>query len=93
MFNLRNRSFLKELDFTAPEFRYLLDLSAALKATKRSGTDAQPASTAAAMQAATLLKMRLLFIWIPSCRDLCLGMRASSQSTRRWSVGDRPPGL
>ena len=41
MFNLRNRSFLKELDFTAPEFRYLLDLSAALKATKRSGTDAQ----------------------------------------------------
>jgi ornithine carbamoyltransferase len=41
MFNLRNRSFLKELDFTAPEFRYLLDLSAALKVAKRSGTDAQ----------------------------------------------------
>ena len=28
-FNLKNRSFLKEIDFTPREFRYLLDLSAA----------------------------------------------------------------
>ena len=32
--NLRHRSFLKELDFTPDEFRYLIDLAAQLKATK-----------------------------------------------------------
>ena len=31
-FNLRNRSFLKELDFTPTEWRFLLDLAADLKA-------------------------------------------------------------
>ncbi|MBV1850897.1 ornithine carbamoyltransferase [Catellatospora tritici] len=36
-FNLRNRSFLKELDFTPAELRYLLQLSAELKAAKRGG--------------------------------------------------------
>jgi len=35
--NLRHRSFLKELDFTPDELRYLLDLSAQLKAAKRAG--------------------------------------------------------
>jgi ornithine carbamoyltransferase len=39
MFNLRNRSFLKEIDFTAQELRYLLELSAALKVAKHAGTD------------------------------------------------------
>jgi len=38
-FNLRNRSYLRELDFTADEVRYLLDLAADLKAAKRSGTE------------------------------------------------------
>lgn len=38
-FNLRNRSFLKELDFTPEEIMYLLDLSANLKAAKYSGTE------------------------------------------------------
>ncbi|WP_037607406.1 ornithine carbamoyltransferase [Streptacidiphilus rugosus] len=38
-FNLRNRHFLKELDFTAKEFRFLLDLSAQLKAAKYAGTE------------------------------------------------------
>jgi ornithine carbamoyltransferase len=38
-FNLRNRHFLKELDFTAQEFRFLLDLSAQLKAAKYAGTE------------------------------------------------------
>jgi len=38
-FNLRNRSFLKLLDFTPQEIQYLLDLSADLKAAKRSGTE------------------------------------------------------
>ena len=32
MYNLRNRSFLKEGDFTARELEHLLRLSAALKA-------------------------------------------------------------
>ena len=35
--NLRGRSFLKLLDFTTEEIRYLLDLSKDLKALKRSG--------------------------------------------------------
>jgi ornithine carbamoyltransferase len=38
-FNLRNRHFLKELDFTPQEFRFLLDLSAQLKAAKYAGTE------------------------------------------------------
>ncbi|MFG2001236.1 ornithine carbamoyltransferase [Spirillospora sp. NPDC048911] len=38
-FDLRGRSFLKELDFTPKEWRYLLDLSAGLKAAKYAGTE------------------------------------------------------
>jgi ornithine carbamoyltransferase len=38
-FNLRNRSFLKELDFTPAEWHYLLGLAAELKTAKRSGTE------------------------------------------------------
>ncbi|HEY3688283.1 MAG TPA: ornithine carbamoyltransferase [Streptosporangiaceae bacterium] len=37
--NLRGRSFLKELDFTAEEFRFLLRLSADLKAAKYAGVE------------------------------------------------------
>ena len=37
--NLRGRSFLKELDFTADEFRFLLKLSAGLKAAKYAGVE------------------------------------------------------
>ena len=40
-FNLRNRSFLKLLDFTPKEIQYLLDLSAALKQAKYAGTEQQ----------------------------------------------------
>lgn len=36
---LRNRSFLKELDVTPEEWRYLLDLAATLKSAKRAGTE------------------------------------------------------
>ena len=36
-FNLRNRNFLKELDFTKEEFEFLLKLSADLKAAKYGG--------------------------------------------------------
>ena len=39
MYNLRNRSFLKEIDFTTEEMEYLLTLSAALKAAKYAGTE------------------------------------------------------
>jgi len=39
--NLRNRSFLKLLDFTPAEIQYLLDLSAKLKYAKFSGTEEQ----------------------------------------------------
>ena len=37
--NLRNRSFLKELDLTPEELRFLLKLSADLKAAKYAGTE------------------------------------------------------
>jgi ornithine carbamoyltransferase len=40
-FNLRNRSFLKEIDFEPRELRYLLRLSEALKLAKYAGTEAQ----------------------------------------------------
>ena len=36
--NVRGRSFLKLLDYTPEEIRYLLDLSANFKKMKRSGT-------------------------------------------------------
>ncbi|MGZ8652000.1 MAG: ornithine carbamoyltransferase [Actinomycetota bacterium] len=39
MFNLRNRNFLKELDFNSRELEYLLRLAAALKAAKYAGTE------------------------------------------------------
>lgn len=40
-FNLRNRSFLKLLDFTPKEIGYMLDLAAQLKQAKYSGTETQ----------------------------------------------------
>jgi ornithine carbamoyltransferase len=40
-FNIRNRSFLKLLDFTPKEIQHLLDLAAALKAAKYAGTEQQ----------------------------------------------------
>jgi ornithine carbamoyltransferase len=39
--DLIGRHFLKELDFTAEEFRGLIDLAAELKAAKRAGTEVQ----------------------------------------------------
>ena len=39
MYNLRNRSFLKEIDFTTGELQHLLTLSAALKTVKYAGTE------------------------------------------------------
>ncbi|MEA2010364.1 MAG: ornithine carbamoyltransferase subunit F, partial [Actinomycetota bacterium] len=38
-YNLKNRSFVKELDFTPKEMEFLLDLSAALKTAKYAGTE------------------------------------------------------
>jgi ornithine carbamoyltransferase len=40
-YNLRNRNFLKEIDFEPREFRYLLQLSEALKIAKYAGTEAK----------------------------------------------------
>ncbi len=40
-FNLRNRSFLKLLDFTPKEIKFLLDLSVDLKKAKYAGTEQQ----------------------------------------------------
>ena len=40
-FNLKNRSFLKEIDFEPRELRFLLRLSEALKLAKYAGTEAQ----------------------------------------------------
>ena len=39
--DLRNRSFLKLLDFSPDEIRFLLDLAAELKAAKVAGTETQ----------------------------------------------------
>ncbi len=39
MYNLRNRSFLKEVDFSRDELLYLLRLAAALKSAKYAGTE------------------------------------------------------
>ena len=39
MFNLRNRSFLKEIDFEPRELRFLLQLSEAIKIAKYAGTE------------------------------------------------------
>ncbi len=39
MYNLRNRHFLKEVDFTTEEMEFLLRLSASLKAAKYAGTE------------------------------------------------------
>jgi ornithine carbamoyltransferase len=39
VFNLRNRSFLKEMDFEPIELRFLLELSQALKVAKYAGTE------------------------------------------------------
>ena len=41
MYNLRNRSFLKELDFSTREMEHLLELSRALKAAKYAGNEAR----------------------------------------------------
>jgi ornithine carbamoyltransferase len=38
-FNLRNRSFVKEVDFTPQEWRFLLDLAAELKIAKYAGSE------------------------------------------------------
>ncbi len=43
-FNLRNRNFLKLLDFTPQEIKFLLELSADLKKAKYAGTE-QPRLT------------------------------------------------
>jgi ornithine carbamoyltransferase len=40
-FELKNRNFLKLLDFTTEEIRYLIDLSSELKAAKYAGTEQQ----------------------------------------------------
>lgn len=40
-FDLKNRNFLKLLDFTTEEIRYLIDLSSELKAAKYAGTEQQ----------------------------------------------------
>ncbi len=40
-FNLRNRSFVKEIDFEPRELRFLLDLSGALKIARYAGTEAK----------------------------------------------------
>ena len=41
MFNLRNRSFLKEIDFSPQELRHLLQLAEAMKVAKYAGTEAR----------------------------------------------------
>lgn len=40
--NLKNRNFLKLLDFKPVEIQYLIDLSRELKAAKKAGTEENP---------------------------------------------------
>ena len=46
MYNLRNRSFLKEVDFEPEELRHLLKLSEALKTAKYAGNEVPSGSRA-----------------------------------------------
>ena len=45
-YNLRNRSFLKEIDFSPGELRFLLRLLGALKIAKYAGTEVTAARRA-----------------------------------------------
>ena len=56
-FNLRNRNFLKLLDFTPEEIKFLLKLAADLKAAKYAGTE-QPRLTGKVL-------LVLLRQWLP----------------------------
>ena len=40
--NLKNRNFLKLLDYTPAEIQYLIDLAIELKAAKRPGAKSKP---------------------------------------------------
>ena len=48
-FNLRNRNFLKLLDFTPKEIKFLLKLSGDLKEAKYTGTEVQKLGTTIVM--------------------------------------------
>ena len=62
-FNLRNRNFLKLLDFTPAEIKYMLDLAADLKRAKYAGTE-QPRLKGLQPVPVVLLK------WLPMIRVL-----------------------
>ena len=48
--NLKKRHFLKELDFTPEELKYLLDLSFDLKKAKKAGTEQQKTGRSSAIE-------------------------------------------
>jgi ornithine carbamoyltransferase len=82
-FNLRNRSFVKELDFTPEELKFLLKLSADLKAAKYSGFERQrlkgknialifektsTRTPAALSRWRPMTRARTSLIWVPKAR-------------------------
>ena len=82
-FNLRNRNFLKELDFTKEEFLFLLKLSADLKAAKYGGYE-QPRLQG---------KNIALIFEKGSTRTRCASsvrpIDASQRRSKRWLAGER----
>ena len=71
-FNLRNRNFLKLLDFTPAEIKYMLDLAADLKRAKYAGTE-QPrlkGKNIALIFEKTSTRTRCALKWLPMIRVL-----------------------
>ena len=69
-FNLRNRNFLKLLDFTPAEIKYMLDLAADLKRAKYAGTE-QPRLKGKNIALKRLQPVPVVLLkWLPMIRVL-----------------------
>ena len=90
--NVRGRSFLKLLDYTPQEIRYLLDLSREFKAKKRSGTPhcCLPGKNIVLIFEKTSTRTRCAFE--VAARDLGMGVTyldpGSSQMGKKESIPD-----
>ena len=83
MFNLRNRSFLKELDFTAGEFVHVLAVAASLKTAKYAGTEVRrlEGKELALIFVKTSTRTRSAFevpiVPLPRCRPISARVRSN----------------
>ena len=69
-FNLRNRNFLKLLDFTPAEIKYMLDLVADLKRAKYAGTEQPRLKGKNIALIFEKTSTRTLLKWLPMIRVL-----------------------